>query len=77
VRLWPGAEIRSLRLPEKGDCRLTRARRRCRRRAGRRSTAWSGFRAEEYHRLRAGSYRVVYIVEADLITVSRVDRVRA
>jgi hypothetical protein len=24
-----------------------------------------------------GSYRVVYIIDADLITVSRVDRVRA
>ncbi len=36
-----------------------------------------GFHAGEYHRLRVGSYRVVYILEADLITVSRVDRVRA
>ena len=36
-----------------------------------------GFHAGEYHRLRVGSYRVVYIVEADLITVSRVDRVLA
>jgi mRNA-degrading endonuclease RelE of RelBE toxin-antitoxin system len=35
-----------------------------------------GFHAGEYHRLRVGSYRVVYIVEADLITVSRVDRVK-
>jgi len=28
-----------------------------------------------YHRLRVGRYRVVYIVEDDLITVERVDRV--
>jgi mRNA-degrading endonuclease RelE of RelBE toxin-antitoxin system len=35
-----------------------------------------GFHAGEYHRLRVGSYRVVYVVEADLITVSRVDRVK-
>jgi hypothetical protein len=34
----------------------------------------TGFYAGEYHRLRVGSCRVVYIVEADLITVSRVDR---
>jgi hypothetical protein len=26
-----------------------------------------GFHAGEYHRLRVGSYRVVYILEADLI----------
>jgi hypothetical protein len=37
----------------------------------------AGFHAGEYHRLRVGSYRVVYIVEADLITVRRVDRVSA
>jgi len=36
-----------------------------------------GFHAGEYHRLRVGSYRIVYIVETDLITVSRVDRVPA
>ena len=29
----------------------------------------------DYHRLRAGQCRVVYIVEDDLITVERVDRV--
>lgn len=28
-----------------------------------------------YHRLRVGQYRVVYIVEDDLITVERVDRI--
>jgi mRNA-degrading endonuclease RelE of RelBE toxin-antitoxin system len=33
-----------------------------------------GFHAGEYHRLRVGSYRVVYVIEDDLITVSRVDR---
>ncbi|HUB41375.1 MAG TPA: type II toxin-antitoxin system RelE/ParE family toxin [Streptosporangiaceae bacterium] len=37
----------------------------------------TGFHAGENHRLRVRSYRVVYIVEADLITVSRVDRVSA
>ena len=36
-----------------------------------------GFHADQYHSLRVGSYRVVDIVEADLITVSRVDRVLA
>lgn len=36
-----------------------------------------GFHAGEYHRLRVGSYRIVYIVEGDLITISRVDRVPA
>jgi hypothetical protein len=45
--------------------------RRGRRRPGR------GFHAGEYHRLRVGSYRVVYIVEAGLITISRIDRVHA
>jgi hypothetical protein len=33
--------------------------------------------SDDEERLRVGSYRVVYIVEADLITVSWVDRVRA
>ena len=36
-----------------------------------------GFHAGEYHRLRTGSYRVIYVVEGDLITVSRVDRLQA
>jgi mRNA-degrading endonuclease RelE of RelBE toxin-antitoxin system len=35
----------------------------------------AGFHAGQYHRLRVSNYRVVYIVEAGLITVSRVDRV--
>jgi hypothetical protein len=34
-----------------------------------------GFHRGDYHRLRVGQYRVVYIVEGDLITVERVDRV--
>jgi mRNA-degrading endonuclease RelE of RelBE toxin-antitoxin system len=33
------------------------------------------FHRGEYHRLRVGPYRVVYLVEGDLITVDRVDRV--
>jgi mRNA-degrading endonuclease RelE of RelBE toxin-antitoxin system len=33
-----------------------------------------GFHQGEYHRLRVGRFRVVYLVEVDLITVERVDR---
>jgi len=33
------------------------------------------FHRGDYHRLRAGPYRVVYIVEDNLITIERVDRV--
>jgi len=33
------------------------------------------FHRGEYHRLRVGLYRVVYMVDGDLITVDRVDRV--
>ena len=33
------------------------------------------FHRSEYHRLRVGPYRVVYLVEGDLITVDRVDRI--
>ena len=29
----------------------------------------------DYHRLRAGPYRVVYMTEDDLITIERVDRI--
>jgi hypothetical protein len=36
-----------------------------------------GFHAGEYHRLRVGAYRVVYVIDGDLITISRVDRVLA
>jgi mRNA-degrading endonuclease RelE of RelBE toxin-antitoxin system len=32
------------------------------------------FHAGEYHRLRVGRYRVLYVIEQDLITVTRVDR---
>ena len=32
------------------------------------------FHRAEYHRLRVGSYRVVYVVDGDLITIERVDR---
>lgn len=31
------------------------------------------FHRGEYHRLRVGSYRVVYVTEGDLITIQRVD----
>jgi hypothetical protein len=34
-----------------------------------------GFHCGEYHRLRVGRFRVVYVLEDDLITVERVDRV--
>jgi hypothetical protein len=34
-----------------------------------------GFHRGEYHRLRVGRFRVVYVVEDDLISVERVDRV--
>ena len=33
------------------------------------------FHRGEYHRLRAGPFRVIYVVEDDLITVERVDRI--
>ncbi len=33
------------------------------------------FHRGDYHRLRLGRFRVVYVVENDLITVERVDRV--
>jgi hypothetical protein len=29
----------------------------------------------EYHRLRVGPYRIRYVIEGDLITIERVDRV--
>jgi len=32
------------------------------------------FHRGDYHRLRVGSYRVTYFVDADLVTVERVDR---
>ncbi len=33
------------------------------------------FHRADYHRLRVGQYRVVYIVDDDMVTVERVDRV--
>ena len=32
------------------------------------------FHRGDYHRLRVGAYRVVYVLDEDLITVERVDR---
>jgi mRNA-degrading endonuclease RelE of RelBE toxin-antitoxin system len=32
------------------------------------------FHAGEYHRLRVGPYRVMYVLEEDLVTIVRVDR---
>ena len=34
-----------------------------------------GFHRGEYHRLRVGRFRVVYVVDDELITVERVDRI--
>jgi mRNA-degrading endonuclease RelE of RelBE toxin-antitoxin system len=34
-----------------------------------------GFHRGRYHRLRVGAYRVLYVVEGDLITIERVDQV--
>jgi hypothetical protein len=34
-----------------------------------------GFHRGRYHRLRVGAYRVLYIVDGDLITIERLDRV--
>ena len=34
-----------------------------------------GFHRGRYHRLRAGAYRIQYVVDDDVITVERVDRV--
>ena len=33
------------------------------------------FHRGDYHRLRVGQYRVVYVLDGDLITVERIDRV--
>ena len=33
------------------------------------------FHRGDYHRLRVGPYRVIYVIDGDLITVERVDRV--
>ena len=34
----------------------------------------NAFHRGEYHRLRVGAYRVVYVIDGDLITIERVDR---
>jgi mRNA-degrading endonuclease RelE of RelBE toxin-antitoxin system len=34
-----------------------------------------GFHRGRYHRLRCGPYRVLYVIDDDVITVERVDRV--
>jgi len=33
------------------------------------------FHRHRYHRLRVGQYRVMYVIDRDVITVERVDRV--
>jgi mRNA-degrading endonuclease RelE of RelBE toxin-antitoxin system len=33
-----------------------------------------GFHRGRYHRLRAGGYRIMYVVDKDVITIERVDR---
>jgi mRNA-degrading endonuclease RelE of RelBE toxin-antitoxin system len=33
------------------------------------------FHRGRYHRLRVGRYRVIYVIDNDLITIERVDRV--
>jgi mRNA-degrading endonuclease RelE of RelBE toxin-antitoxin system len=33
------------------------------------------FHRGDYHRLRAGPYRIAYMIEDDLVTIERVDRV--
>ena len=33
------------------------------------------FHRGDYHRLRVGRFRVAYVIEGDLITVERIDRV--
>ena len=34
----------------------------------------AGFHRGRYHRLRAGAYRIMYVVDEDVIAVERVDR---
>jgi mRNA-degrading endonuclease RelE of RelBE toxin-antitoxin system len=36
-----------------------------------------GFHRGRYHRLQVGAYRVLYVIDGDLITIERVDRVPA
>jgi mRNA-degrading endonuclease RelE of RelBE toxin-antitoxin system len=42
-------------------CRMTR-------------TPAEGFHRGDYHRLRVGTYRVMYVIDGDVITIERVDR---
>jgi len=35
------------------------------------------FHRSDYHRLRVGRYRVIYVVDGDVITIERVDRFEA
>jgi mRNA interferase RelE/StbE len=37
----------------------------------------AGFHRGRYHRLRAGDYRVMYVVDEDVVTIERVDRLVA
>ena len=34
----------------------------------------AGFHRGRYHRLRAGGYRIMYVIDEDVITIERVDR---
>jgi mRNA-degrading endonuclease RelE of RelBE toxin-antitoxin system len=34
----------------------------------------AGFHRGRYHRLHAGGYRIMYVVDEDVITIDRVDR---
>ena len=38
-------------------------------------TPAEGFHRGRYHRLRVGPYRVMYVIDDDVISVERVDRV--
>jgi mRNA-degrading endonuclease RelE of RelBE toxin-antitoxin system len=38
-------------------------------------TPADSFRWGDMHRLRVGRYRIMYVIEGDLITIERVDRV--
>jgi mRNA-degrading endonuclease RelE of RelBE toxin-antitoxin system len=37
----------------------------------------AGFHRGRYHRLRAGAYRIMYVVDEDVVTIERVDRLVA
>lgn len=37
----------------------------------------AGFHRGRYHRLRAGDYRIMYVVDEDVVTIERVDRLVA